>query len=60
MLVQRLPVGAVEDDSLAQLLAQERLEQGKDNVEDLWLIDDMNRLDAQRHAVLQPVNNLQR
>ena len=55
VLVQRLAIGAVEDDTIAQLLAQDRLKQCEHHVEDFWLIDNVYALDAQRHCVLQPV-----
>jgi hypothetical protein len=55
--VQRVSVSSMEDDSVAQFLPQEGLEQGEDHVEDFRLIDDVNSLDSQRHRVLQPVND---
>lgn len=59
MFVQGRAVCSVEDDSLPQLLSQERLEQAKDNVEDPGLVDDMNGLDTQWNTVLEPVHDLQ-
>lgn len=58
MFVQGRAICSVEDDSLPQLLTQERLEQGKDNVEDPGLVDDVDGLDSQWHTVLQPVHDL--
>lgn len=58
VFVQGRAIRSVEDDSLPQLLAQERLEQGKDNVEDPGLVDDVDGLDTQRNTVLEPVHDL--
>lgn len=55
--VKRVSISAVEDDSRAQLLAKERLEESKDHIEDLWLIHDVNAFDSKRHRILQPVYN---
>lgn len=59
VFVQGRAVRSVEDDSLPQLLSQERLEQAKDNVEDPRLVDDVDGLDTQWNTVLEPVHDLQ-
>lgn len=51
---QRLLVLAVEDDALAQLLANERLEDGKQHIEHVRVVHDVHRLQAQHQHVLHP------
>lgn len=55
LFVERVAVGAVEDDSVAQLFAEERLEQRENHLEDLRLVHDVNAFDAEWNRVLQPV-----
>jgi len=57
VFVQGLAIGAMEDDPAAQLLLEEGLEQGKDHLENLRLVHDVNGLDPERNRVLQPVHN---
>ena len=53
VLHQRRHVGAVEVDARAQLLPHERLEDGEQHVEDVRLVDDVDRLHANRHGFLE-------
>lgn len=51
--VKGVAVGAVENDPALELLSQERLEQLKDHVEYVRLVDYVDVLHPQRHAFLQ-------
>lgn len=57
VFVQHFLVVANENDAIAQFFAQERLEQGKHDVEYFRLVDDVNAFDTHRHRILQPVDN---
>lgn len=46
VLHQRAHVSTVEVDARAQLLSHERLEDGEEHVEDVRLVDDVDRLHA--------------
>lgn len=50
----------MKDDALSQLFAQERFEEGEDDVKDPGLVHNVNGFDAQRDTVLEPVDDLQR
>lgn len=49
VFVERISVSSVENDSIAEFLAQEWLEQCEDHLEDLRLVHDVNRFDPKRH-----------
>lgn len=50
----------MKDDALPQFFAQERFEEGEDDVEEPGLVHDVDGFDAQRDTVLEPVDDLER
>lgn len=57
VFVQLFLIVSEEEDPVAEFLAQKRLEQRENDVENFRLVDDVDSLDAHRHRVLQPVDD---